>query len=419
MGFCTILYKKSDLYFIFVLMNKNNLRSSLHIQKLQITVYAVFGKHIATASDCERLADILHSNKQKNKISSQTLRRFFGLVSSTSKPSRFTLDVLAVYCGFRDFADFIKVSENHDLESFFSDNDESKDYWHKSEELCREIQKSNDMLVSTHHRLMKFPMARKFFLEHHPMRDMLGTVYSQYFLAYLKFNTTAEAKIFAYGFLFKSAFLQENEELMNLYFEKITKIQLSESVHVIPAALKFGVVLLYQDFISDEKGFKKTFSEMKKWRKIYIDASEKSVCSFEYTVLELLIFTDKVKEIQFLIENQTFQKSADQSFVPKDRKQTHDEVWKILCAVGFQKLGRIKDLQKLILEIDLEKLGIGWKKYYSIIYYLVQLKESNTPEQDALIFNIKNLIYQTHFFFFERQLKEILSSNDNPTIENK
>ena len=400
-----------------MLMNKNSLGFSLQIQKLQNTVEIKFGKRIAIASDCEILADLLQNDK--NKISSQTLRRFFGLVSSTSKPSRFTLDVLAVYCGFRDFADFIKVSENHDLESFFSDNDESKDYWHKSEELCREIQKSNDMLISTHHRLMKFPMARKFFLEHHPMRDMLGTVYSQYFLAYLKFNTTAEAKIFAYGFLFKSAFLQENEELMNLYFEKVIKIQLSESVHVIPAALKFGVVLLYQDFISDEKGFKKTFSEMKKWRKIYIDASEKSVCSFEYTVLELLIFTDKVKEIQFLIENQTFQKSADQSFVPKDRKQTHDEVWKILCAVGFQKLGRIKDFQKLILEIDLEKLGIGWKKYYSIIYYLVQLKESNTPEQDALIFNIKNLIYQTHFFFFERQLNEILSSNDNPTIENK
>ena len=76
-------------------------------------------------------------------------------------------------------------------------------------------------------------------------------------------------------------------------------------------------------------------------------------------------------------------------------------------------------LDKLNSWEDFHVLGIGWKKYYSIIYYLVQLKESNTPEQDALIFNIKNLIYQTHFFFFERQLNEILSSNDNPTIENK
>lgn len=400
-------------------MIKNNLRSSLHIQKLQTAVVMAFGKQVATATDCEKLADVLHNNKQKNKISSQTLRRFFGLVSSASKPSWFTLDLLAVFCGFRDFEDFVNTSENQDLEAFFRDDHESKDYWRKSEDLCIQIQNSNDLLVSTHHRLMAFPTARKFFLEHHPMRDMLGTVYNQYFLAYLKFNTNDEARIFAYGFLFKSAFLLENEELMKLYFDQVFRIRLSKSVHVIPAALKLGVELLYYDFIGNENGFKKAFSEMKKWRIKYIQASEKSVCSFEYTVLELLIFTNRIQEIEFLINHQTFQKSADQSFVPEDRKQTHDEVWKILCAAAFQKLNKKNEVEKYLTTIDLQKLGVGWKKYYSIIYYMVVLQNSDISNSQDLLLKIKNLTSETNFYYFESQLNKILVRNHHLDVKLK
>lgn len=143
---------------------------------------------------------------------------------------------------------------------------------------------------------MYFPLARKYFIEHHPLRDMIGTVYSQCFLAYLKFNTSNQAKIFEYGFLCKNAFLLQNTELMELYYKKVKKTELTDEVHVIPAGLKFGVQLLYADFTDNNLLFRKYFVERKKVRLQYKEASEKSFCSFEYTVLESLVFSNRTKK---------------------------------------------------------------------------------------------------------------------------
>lgn len=379
-------------------------RESEIINHLQKRVIKHFGKQISTATDCEKLADALKQNFNAN-ISPQTLRRFFGLIKSTSKTSIFTLDLLSKYCGFRDYESFRQSYSNSELELFFgSDEDNGKNYWRKSEELCRQIIDSPELLVEIHHRLLSYPLARKYFMENHPMRDMIGTVYSQYFLSYLKFNQTNEAKIFAYGFLFHSAFLLENTELMELCYRKVAETDLSEEVYVIPAGLKFGVQLLYADFIEDEDLFRKYFNEMKETRIEYIKASEKSVCSFEYTVLESLIFTERTEEIKFLLENNTPHKVKDYSYIPEDRKQTHDEVWKILCAAAFQKIGDLEKSNAYLKKVNLKNLGIGWKKYYTMFYYFTQIELAEADKREEIILKLQKLIDETHFFYFETQL---------------
>lgn len=255
---------------------------------------------------------------------------------------------------------------------------------------------------------MSFPLARKYFIEHHPLRDMIGSVYSQYFLGYLKFNTCNQAKIFAYGFLFKSAFLAQNEELMELYYKKVKETELTEDVHVIPAGLKYGVQLLYADFTRNEYLFRKHFTEMKKARLKYVSASEKSVCSFEYTVLESLIFTNRTIEMKFLIENNTFQKNNDEGFIPSKRKSTHDEVWKILCATVYQRMDEKEKTEQYLNRVNLENLEIGWTKYYSIIYYFVKLRITNQDQQAIIISRIKTLIDETYFCYYDNLLDHYL-----------
>jgi hypothetical protein len=372
---------------------------------LQKKVAEQFGRHIVSLSDCEELVEQL-SDKCNAQISAQTLRRFFGIVKSESNYSNYTLNLLANYCGFRDFESFRISYRTTELELFFGDvENEQKDYWRKSEELCIRISSSADMLVSTHHQLMEFPMARKFFMEHHPMRDLLGTVYTQYFLAYLKFNTSAENRIFAYGFLFKSAFLQQNLELLELYYKKLKEVEIVEITHVIPAALKYGTILLYADFTKNEYLFRKTFAEMKNIREHYLESSQKSVCSFEYTVLESLIFTNRRKEINFLLDNQTIQTKDDEFYVPFDRKETHEEVWKILSAVSYQKLNNHAEAQKILNCVNLEKLGVGWKNYYSLIFNLTTLPYLEFDEKEMCIQKIQNLISSTYFCYFQEKLK--------------
>ncbi|SFI54234.1 hypothetical protein [Halpernia frigidisoli] len=375
---------------------------------LRKSVIRTFGKKISTSTHCDQLSDLLFEKYQAN-ISGQTLRRFFGLIKSTSGSSRFTLDLLSKFCGSKDFRDFSLLHGSEELESFFGNaEDSTKDYWGKSKEICIQISNSKELLVDIHHRLLTMPLARKYFMENHPSRDLLGTVYTQYFLSYLKYNNCDEAKIFAYGFLFKAAFLQENEVLMELYYSQIINIDLDEHVHVIPAGLKFGVQLLFEDYIGDHRLFKATFNKMKKVRLHYTQYSQKSVCSFEYTVLESLIFTDRISEIKFLLDNNCEQTEQDQEFIPEERKKTHDEVWIILRALSYQKMGDSEKSQFYLDQVDLKNLGIGWEKFYSLVFYLTELKQNKIIEESDLISKIKKLILETHFNYFDTELSEIL-----------
>jgi len=381
------------------------------IQQLRQNVIRNFGQPINTATDCIHLATLL-TQKFNTNISPQTLRRFFGLIKSASASGLFTLNLLSKFCGYEDFKNFGNSYSNRELQLFFGNAENTtQNYWEKSEQLCKQITNSPELLVSTHHRLMSFPMARKYFMENHPLRDMLGSVYSQYFSAYLKFSTHNEAKIFAYGFLFQSEFLLQNKELMELYYRKVKDTELTDEVHVIPAGLKFGTQLLYADLTGNEYLFRKYFAQMKKARLQYIKASERSVCSFESTVLESLIFTNRKKEIRFLIENNTFQKIKDEVFIPSTRKNTHLEVWNILCATAYFNLGDQTNAEEYLQRVNLENLGIGWKKYYSLMYYCALVKYSDHGKNTEIISKLNILIQETGFSYFENILHNYLETS--------
>lgn len=376
------------------------------VNQLKKNIEKQFGKNIKTATDCDNLVSVIIRDCKTN-ISSQTLRRFFGLIKTTTGSSHFTLDLLSQYCGYGNFKDFSNACNNQELELFFENSEHTNhNYWDRSEQLCKQIVKSPELLVSTHHRLMSFPMARKYFMENHPLRDLLGSVYAQYFSAYLKYNTSNEAKIFAYGFLFQSSFLLQNTELMGLYYIKVKETRLSDEVHVIPAGLKYGVQLLYADSTGNDNLFKKYFAEMKKTRLLYRKASEKSVCSFESTVLESLIFTNRTKEMKFLIENNTFQLNNDEDYIPSKRKETHNEVWKILCAVAYQKIGDRKNTEHFLNQINLKNLGTGWEKYYSLLYYCVYFHSAQLEQKIECISKLKILIGETYFSYYQNFLME-------------
>ena len=158
---------------------------------------------------------------------------------------------------------------------------------------------------------------------------------------------------------------------------------------------------------------------MKKVRLEYINASEKSVCSFEYTVLESLIFTNRTNEMKFLIDNNTFQNYDDLIFIPVHRKQTHEEAWKILCATVYQKIGNQQKADHYFNLVNLENLENGWRKYYSILYYFIQLKNSKNDRETETILKIKTLIEETYFSYYDSLLSDFLDDQDGVIFQDK
>ncbi|WP_372774391.1 hypothetical protein [Mangrovibacterium sp.] len=72
-----------------------------------------FGTDILYDADCQRLSELLLV-KTKRKISVSTLKRFFGLVKSPNRPSKYTLDTLAQFLQFTDWLDFLNRFEKEE-----------------------------------------------------------------------------------------------------------------------------------------------------------------------------------------------------------------------------------------------------------------------------------------------------------------
>lgn len=382
------------------------------INKLREAVSQKLDKEILSSKHCAELAHEI--SKTGILINPQTFLRFFGLIKSGGKFHIFTLDTLSQYCGFSDFASFKKSLTENELNQFLGNNNleiNADTYWQLSEQVCRKIMNSSSYLASVHHQLLPYPLARTFFMEHHPMRDLAGTVYAQYFQDYLKYEHSDEAKLFAYGFLYMGAFLTQNKEFMEIYFQKIKDTDLSPDIYVLPAARKFGVMLLHYWLMKDEPSFCKVYDEMLEARKTYKEVSEKSVCSFEYTVLEHLIFTDKTAEMKFLIENNTYQLYSDREFVPQDRKENHQICWNIMGAVAYLKSKEYNECKNYLDKVRLESLSLGWQKYYSILYYFAQYHFVNSAEQLEIEEELARLIEETHFSYHTKTLGNYRSKN--------
>ena len=372
-----------------------------NLNLLRKSVSKKFGKEIRTANDCELLKEEI--SKVCKTVSSQTYRRFFRVIVYNGCYSEFTLNGLSQYCGFPDYAAFKNSLIENEMDLLLEEINTTKsetEYWSISEIICQKISKSPKYLASTHHQLLKFPAARVFFMEHHPMRDLAGTVYSQYFQEYLKHETSNEAKLFAYGFLYMGAFLTENKDFMGIYHHKIVETELTPEVYVLPAGRKFGVQLLHAWTKNDDKTFYKIYAEMLKARDFYKEISQKSVCSFEYSVLEHLVFTDKTEEMQFLIDNNTSQLFSDKEFVNQDRKENHEECWKIMCSLAYFKMKNYELSKQYLSAVNLKKLSVGWEKYYAILYYFVKYKFDEKDEKSLIKNKISQLIGETHFTYY-------------------
>lgn len=90
-------------------MDKKNIPdiSAEQLKDLCRRVEETYGKPVLTPLQFEALADDIFRRTGK-LLSPTTLKRLWGYLNEPMSPRRSTLDVLARYCGWRDFEDFTK-----------------------------------------------------------------------------------------------------------------------------------------------------------------------------------------------------------------------------------------------------------------------------------------------------------------------
>lgn len=90
-------------------------------EKLKKRIESVYGREIKYARDCEPLATEI-SQSTGGTVSASTVKRLLGFVKTSSKPSQYTLDTIAIYLGFSDWNKFassestISIEENNSVD---------------------------------------------------------------------------------------------------------------------------------------------------------------------------------------------------------------------------------------------------------------------------------------------------------------
>lgn len=79
-------------------------------QNIKEEIHKKYGHEILYAKDCQVLSESIlqYTNRQ---VSVSTLKRFFGIISTPFKPSKYTLDTLAIYLNFKNWQDFVNSFE--------------------------------------------------------------------------------------------------------------------------------------------------------------------------------------------------------------------------------------------------------------------------------------------------------------------
>lgn len=89
---------------------------SEYIHQLKLYIERMLGRRVLSSSDCRLLFH--HITQQLNlTLSFNTLRRFFNLMDTKHAQSVYTLNILASYCGFASYDDFVTTVKRQPLKS--------------------------------------------------------------------------------------------------------------------------------------------------------------------------------------------------------------------------------------------------------------------------------------------------------------
>ncbi len=77
----------------------------------------MFGQEIRYSKDCEVLANEI-SKKTTKKLSASTLKRLFGLAKGIDEPRLYTMDVLAMYLGYKNYDDLLSEFKSSNSSEF-------------------------------------------------------------------------------------------------------------------------------------------------------------------------------------------------------------------------------------------------------------------------------------------------------------
>jgi hypothetical protein len=390
-----------------------NIISEEELTSIKIAVEEAFGRKVLQHTDCVHLSAEIYS-KTRSWLSEQTLRRTFGLVKSRFSVSLTTLNILAQYAEFADWADFnanrstklkpLSAGEISLIKGFYNANIEPpKDinFYQASFVIAQRIFRSNypeSLLLD----LAANKTAQVFFYEMFPGFDYLAGKYANGMRAYVKNKKTKEAYVFGHCVLFLRALLLEKSEELKTEFLSLKKIKLNYDIHPLPLTRFYASHWIFYHLTGDTKKSEEWFKKCTLDLADYYSPPENSSTYFpgyHFVMIEYLLLMGKFNEaLRIFRLHETISYLIHPLLV---RVASHTEVIKIQKSVINSFVGNSMLAKQILKSVDLSNITHFAKKYYTIWYMIAKLKETKSAKRkERILLQIEGLIFETKFSYF-------------------
>jgi hypothetical protein len=287
---------------------------------LKTYIEKILGRRILSSTDCRYLHNDIKQKTGLN-ISFNTLRRFFNLMDTKHEQSVYTLDILARYCGFTTYDNFITCLQSNTspepghtnaelllyLVMLFKDT-EIKD---ASDFTFYKLVAQTIVFLDSHATLIdefQFEIARTingqtFYFEHFVNLDRLNGHYGEGLRYYLNENKTMAGQLFGNYMYCLKHFLSMNFIELKKGCHNIAAYNVNQTKDAAAIAYYFSTQLLYAHAtgINPDQILIKT-------RQHYLAFDPAKECqvtviNFFNTLLQTLVLTEQYEEALFYIDD--------------------------------------------------------------------------------------------------------------------
>jgi hypothetical protein len=377
------------------------------LSTLKNEVQQTFGRSILTSRDCIELSEELYT-KTREGVNPNTLRRLFGLIKSSYKPSISTLRILAKYCSYDSMEDLPSLELNKDGGDVVT----NENILHFLVNLYREIP-VNDIGNQTFFTLSKYTTlffnrnpklafqfqnhiaktknGQSYYFEQFINMDKLNSYYGDGLRRYVSEKATSEAAIFTYSLLVFRYWLTMETEKLEHAFRQLIDYESSKVKDSSTCARNFASKLFYTHAVG--KATDAVINNIASFHGNFRARQDKqnNFPFFELIVSEALVLTGFYNEAVYYINFAKDNYPTNHAYANLGYYKTLD----LLKGIALSEQGFKNKEEGLILNVKSNELCFLSKKYNQILFYLWIRKVKKLCSSDNEHF--KSLIKETGF----------------------
>ena len=381
-----------------------------------------FGSPIRTKGDCDLLTRDMQRRTSLRSVSSQTLRRLFGLIpGNKSGFETGTLTILAKYLGLADYEELIELMRKgrdpileaqcrilEDLVKGLEPCSERQP-WLLSDYFVGSLVSGGHLSEELLSTLMRQPYSRTQLMESFPMMDWVNNQeYRRLFEEYLRLSEErerAQGELFVYGLLGLGAYMSEDWDRLSRCIDRQAQVELTPQLHQLPVARRYGLLLLRD--LREGRAVDGLLREIMEVRERYGDEAKGLICNFDYILFEHLLLTDRWDLIAEL-GGDFHHEQSNTLYLPGSRQHFHHQVWRIYSAAAQLSRGDAGQALRTLRAVDLSQTMVGWECTTRLQHHLVLLHcRLDRHERYKVLEEVRQLSTSTGFTLFLTLAREL------------